>query len=149
MNKPILFLLGLMLFGSACSKDNEASNTDKLTSGQWQITAASSSFTFNGNLQTVDVYANTGACKRDDFFEFKALGIAVRDEGATICATSDPQQQTGTWAFAQNETHLIVAGIGYTFDAEIVELTDTKLKVKYEIDQNGIITSNDLTLEKI
>ncbi len=149
MNKPIMFLLGLLLLGGACTKDDTASNTDKLTTGQWKLTASTSSFTFNGNLQTFDVYEQLGSCVKDDFFEFKALGIAVRDEGPTKCNVGDSQQLTGTWAFAQNETHLLVAGIGYNFDAEILELTDTKLRVKFVIDQNGIVTTYDNTFEKI
>lgn len=149
MNKPIMFLLGLLLLGGACTKDDTASNTDKLTTGKWKLTASTSSFTFNGNVQTFDVYAQLGSCLKDDTFEFKPLGIAIKDEGATKCNVGDPQQLTGTWAFGQNETHLIVAGIGYNFDAEILEFTDTKLHVKYVIDQNGIVTTYDSTFEKI
>lgn len=150
MNKPILFLLGILLLASAsaCKKDS-ASNTDKLTSGKWKLASSMSSFTFNGNLQTFDVYAQLGDCQKDNTFQFNSDGTAVSDEGATKCGSNDPQQTTGTWAFAQNETHIIVAGIGYDFDAEIVELTDTKLEVKYTIDQNGIITTYDSVFEKI
>ncbi len=148
MKKLLVLLLGITFLLGACKKD-EASNTDKLTSGQWKLTASVSSFTFNGNLQTIDVYANLGACQKDNFVEFKADGTLTGDEGPTKCGSNDPQQTTGTWAFEQNETHLVVNGAGYNFDAEILELTDTKLRVKYETNNNGIVTTTETTFEKV
>ena len=147
MNKLTLFLLGFVLVLNACKKD-DASAADKLT-GQWKLVSSTSSFVFNGNTQTLDVYAQLGACQKDNFFEFKTGGVAVTDEGPTKCASGDPQQTTGTWALAQNDTHLIVAGIGYNFDGKIVELTDTTLHVTYSVDNNGIVTTYDSVFQKI
>lgn len=149
MNKSILLLLGFAFLFGACKKDDDASNTEKLTTGQWKLTASVGKFTFNGVLQTVDVYANLGACQKDNIVEFKTDGTTISDEGPSKCASGDPQQTTGTWAFAQDETHLIVNGGGYNFDAEIIEFTDTKLKVKYETNNGGIVTTYDTTFEKI
>lgn len=152
MKKPIFFLLGLglALFFSACGKDEDnASNTDKLTSGQWKLTSSVAKFTFNGVEQTVDAYAQLAACQKDDFAEFKADGTLVSDEGATKCSPSDPQQDNGTWALTQNETHIVVAGTDYNFDAEIVELTSSKLRVKFDTNLNGIVTTTEMVFEKI
>jgi len=148
MNKSILFLLGIALLMGACKKD-DASNSEKLTTGQWKLVSSVGSFTFNGNLQTVDVYANLGACQKDNLVEFKTDGTFVSDEGPTKCGSADPQQTTGIWSLAQSDTHLIVNGGGYNFDAEIVEFSDTKLRVKYQTDNGGIVTSYDTVFEKI
>lgn len=149
MKKPIFFLLGLVLLLAACNKDDEASKTDNLTSGKWKITASVAKFPFNGGETTVDVYANLPACQRDNTAEFKTDGTLIADEGATRCSTNDPQQTTGTWSFAQNETHLIATGTGYNFDAEILELTGSKLRVKYDTTSGGITTTTETTFEKI
>ncbi len=150
MKKPIFFLLGLALAFVAC-KDDEASktNTEKLTSGKWQITASVAKFTSNGVEQTVDVYAITPACRKDNTAEFKTDGSLIADEGATKCSTNDPQQETGTWTFEQNETHLHVVGTDYSFEAEILELSDSVLKVKYDTAAGGITTTTETTFEKI
>lgn len=151
MKKPIFFLLGLglALFLGACDSDSDsASNTEKLT-GQWKLTAATTSFTFNGVPTTVDAYAQLAACDKDDTIEFKADGTTVSDEGATKCDPTDPQQEAGTWTFTQNETHLVVSGPDYDFDAEIVELSDTRMRVTFDEDLNGIVTTNELTFTKI
>lgn len=151
MKKPIFYLLFLVLFAGACSKDedNGASSTDKLTSGLWQVTAWSASFVFNGAQQTIDVYANSGSCQQDNTVEFKPDGTLIADEGPTKCSTNDPQQDIGTWGFAQNETRLVVAGGDYNFDAEILELTNDKLKVKFNVNQSGTVTTNEVVFEKI
>lgn len=150
MKKPIFFLLGLALAFVAC-KDDEASktNTEKLTSGKWKITASVAKFTFNGIEQTVDVYANLPACKKDNTVEFKTDGTVIADEGATKCSPTDPQEETGTWTFEQNEMHLHVVGTDYSFEAEIVELTDSVLKVKYDTTSGGITTTTETTFQKI
>lgn len=152
MKNPIFFLLtfAFALFLGACDDDsNNASNTDKLTDGQWKLTAAVATFTFNGAQQTVDVYGNLPACDKDDTAEFKRDGSLVSDEGATKCDPSDPQQTTGAWVFTQNETHLVVTGTDFDFDAEIVELTDATMRVKFDEDLNGIVTTTNMTFTKI
>jgi hypothetical protein len=152
MKKPIFFLLGigLALFLGACDSDSDnASNTDNLTSGQWKLSSGVATFTFNGVQQTVDVYAQLPACDKDNFAEFKSDGTFVSDEGATKCNPADPQQEAGTWSFTQNETHLVVAGGDYDFDAEILELTDSRMRVKFTEDLNGIVTTTEMVFVKI
>lgn len=148
MKKSIFYLLGLALLLGACSKDNNATNADKLMGGQWRLTALTTSFTYNGNETTVDAYAQLANCDKDDFFVFQSGGVFISDEGATLCNPSDPQQETGTWSFTQNETHLVISGTSVDFDAEILELTDSKLRVKYNEDLSGIATTSELTFLK-
>lgn len=149
MKKSILYLLGLTLVLGACSKDSKnATNSDKLTDGQWRLTALTTSFTYNGVESTIDAYTQLADCDKDNFFVFQSGGIFISDEGATLCNPSDPQQETGTWSFTQNETHLVISGTSDDYDAEILELSDTKLRLKYNEDLNGIATTNELTFLK-
>ena len=152
MKKPILFLLGVgfALFLGACGKDEEnGSKTDNLTSGKWKLSSSVAKFTFNGIEQTVDVYAQLAACEKDNEVEFKADGTLIDDEGALKCDPADPQQEVGTWALTQNDTHLTVSGTDGDFDAEIVELTGSTLKVTYDTDLSGIVTSTVTVFTKI
>ncbi len=150
MKKPIFLLLSIALFFVACDKDdNGVSNTDNLTSGQWRIASSVAKFTFNGVEQTVDVYGQLPDCQKDNLAEFQADGTLIADEGATKCSSNDPQEETGTWEFAQDETHIIVMSDDYDFDAEILELTDSRLRVKYNTNLNGIVTTTETVFEKI
>ena len=149
MKKPIFFMLSIALFFVACDKDdNGANNTDNLTGSQWKITSSVAKFTFNGVEQTVDVYAQLPACQKDNLVEFKTDGTFIADEGATKCSPNDPQEETGTWVFAQDETHIVVVSDDLNFDAEILELTDSRLRVKYDTDLSGTVTTTETVFEK-
>lgn len=152
MKKPIFFLLGLLALSFvACDKDddNSGSNTDKLTSGKWKLSASVAKFTFNGIEQTVDVYGQLQDCETDNELEFKADGTLISDEAAEKCNANDPDQEVGTWSFNQDETEITVSGIDDSFTAEIIELTNSKLRVKYDLNQNGIVTTTETTFVKI
>lgn len=150
MNKPIFLLLGLALVIGACDSDSDnASNTDNLTDGKWKLSALVTKFTFMGVDQTVDAYAQLPACDKDDTLEFETDGTYIGDEGATKCNSGDPQQDSGTWEFTENETRIKVSGADYDFDAEILELSGSTMRVKFTEDLSGIVTNNELTFTKI
>jgi len=152
MKKPIFFLLALLALSfAACDKDddNSGSNTDKLTNGKWKLSASVAKFTFNGMEQTVDVYGQLPDCDTDNEIEFKADGTLISDEADEKCNANDPQQEVGTWSFNQDETEITVSGIDDNFTAEIIELTNSKLRVKYDLNQNGIVTTTETTFVKI
>ena len=75
------------------------------------------------------------ACERDNFVKFNADRTYVGDEGPTLCNTSDPQTQTGTWKFENNDTKLTISDPGalgtdqyfdvITLSASTVRLHDT------------------------
>ena len=152
MKKSHFFLLGFAILFAACGKDDDngnGTNTEKLTDGQWKVTASTGTFDLIGTQQTVDIYALLDACEKDNLAQFKSDGTLVADEGATKCDPSDPQQENGTWQFNTDETRLVVAGADYSFDAEILELTNSKLRVKYVTNFNGTSTTTETTFEKI
>lgn len=141
MKKPIFFLLGLaLLLGVSCKKDDAADKpkADLLTNGKWKISASVATFSVLGTTQTLDIYALIEDCDLDNFFIFQSAGVLIADEGADRCDANEPQQVEGTWELTQNETHLKVTGTDLDFEGEIVELTASKLVIKYATEINGL-----------
>lgn len=125
INITTLFLILLL---AACSKkDSTPSKTELLTSGTWKLTAAVSDDDGNGTYETNN-YATFSPCFTDNFFSFSASSVATLDEGPTKCDPTDPQTETGTWQFTQNETYLKINGDEWKLE----ELTTTTLKWKEE-----------------
>jgi hypothetical protein len=149
MKKPIFYLLAFaatLILGS-CKKDSSDSPNNALTSGKWRIIVSTATFTVGTITQTVDALAMLPNCERDNFFVFQVGGTLLADEGLTKCNSNDLQQTTGSWLLSQNNTRLVVAGGGYNFDAEIVELTSQKLRVKYTTAVSGAPANFDTTFE--
>ncbi|MCW5921420.1 MAG: lipocalin family protein [Saprospiraceae bacterium] len=149
MRKPIFLLLALLSAQAfvACKKDSTDAPNNALTNGRWRAIASTATITVGTINQTVDALAMLPGCERDNFFIFQAGGTLITDEGATKCNSSAPQQTTGTWLLTQNDTRLVVASSGYNFDAEIVELNASKLRVKYTTTVSGAPASFDTTFE--
>ncbi len=95
-----------------------------LTSHSWRLTG----FTASSGSQTVDVYANTPACQRDNFTRFNFNRTGVTDEGATKCSTTDPQTTSFPWDFASSETKLVLGAPSTSYD--ILQLTETTLQLR-------------------
>jgi hypothetical protein len=73
-----------------------------------------------------DAYATFEPCEKDNFFVFKKDGTLETNQGASKCSPSDPQIETGTWSFSNNETEITIDGILCT----IQELTSSNFRVK-------------------
>lgn len=116
MKKILLFtVLSIALVSiSACSKSDDnttapptnndpPTKTELLTrSGGWKM----SGLLLNG-ATFFDVFP---ACTKDDLIKFTADFNVLTDEGATKCASTDPQTYTEKWSFADNETKIILDG---------------------------------------
>lgn len=141
MQKPIIYLLGLILFLGAC-KNNDDDSTPKttlLTNGKWKIVTSKATISLaTGGTTEFDLLAFLSTCEKDGHFVFQSAGVLIADEGALRCDPADPQQTTGAWELTQNETHLKVSSTDLEFEAEIAELTASKLVVKYDTDINGV-----------
>lgn len=113
---------------AACNKkDTAVSKTELLTSGTWKITAVVSDNDANGTYETDD-FATFSLCFTDNFWSFSASSVVTMDEGPTKCDVADPQTETGTWNFTQNETHLMINADEWKLE----ELTTSTLKWKEE-----------------
>ena len=75
-------------------------------------------------------------CDTDNIVTLNADGTGIVDEGATKCDGADPQTYNITWEFKVGEKTINIPGAGIgalSGDAEIVELTGTKLRLSKAI----------------
>lgn len=119
-----VFIIAFLLF--ACSKkDNKVSKTTLLTTGSWNITSSLNDDDGDGIYET-DNLAMSPACFKDNYFTFFTNGQFEINEGPTKCDPMDPQTESVSWQFANNETKLIVDADTY----DLVELSNTTLIIK-------------------
>lgn len=129
----LLFMLAIM----ACNKKNDSpSKTEILTSGTWKITSMMEDADGNGSYET-EFFTALPACYQDNYYIFKTSGQTELNEGASKCDPADPQIETGTWQFSQNETRLTIDGDEYIIDA----LTNTTLRVKDDVATFGMMVT--------
>lgn len=157
--KKIHFALAIAasaLFVTSCtdkSKDDETvtpkakTKTELITAGKWQMSAATLTMNDNGVDTTYDFFADMEACEKDDFMTFGTDGNGSEDEGATKCDPADDQTTSGKWSFYDNETKLIITVDGDADTADIVELTESTLKLKYS--EPALEMSSMLTYKRI
>ncbi|MCB0488751.1 MAG: lipocalin family protein [Cyclobacteriaceae bacterium] len=116
-------LLGVTLL-SSCSKDDEPnlSRTELLTQKPWKLTQTAI-VGFGGEPPE-----STAA---DDIYTFSADGAYTFDEGASKEDAGDPQTITGTWEFLEDETKIRISYSGITLTQDIIELSTSTLKVRF------------------
>lgn len=111
MKKRNFLLIALVAVFSAalffaCSKDDEKTKIEMITSGSWRMTAATCEPAIPGVGNNIFVLMES--CQKDNIYTFNANGTKLEDEGATKCNPDDPQTVNGTWEFAENETKVIL-----------------------------------------
>ncbi|MGI4884354.1 MAG: lipocalin family protein [Janthinobacterium lividum] len=135
MKKALLLLLVAASLGACKKNDDNAprSNTDLLTARNWRLSAETTTTVVNNNPpKTTDSYASAAACERDDFLKFNADHSITSDEGPVLCNPADPQTQTGTWKFENDEAKLTITdptvpGPGQTFD--VISLSASTMRL--------------------
>lgn len=141
------FLFAMILIsanvGCKKDKDEEKSKTELLTSGQWKISAMTltpgSDWDMDGDIDT-DLYSLLDACDKDDYLVFSTNGSVEYNEGATKCDQDDPQSESDSWSFTDNETKINLDGDIYTID----ELTSSRFRISLTEDDETLT----LTLTK-
>jgi hypothetical protein len=148
MKKLSLFLLATVALG-ACKKDSEntptTSKTDLLTSHNWKPSAGTFSITAGGQTISNDAF---DSCEKDDVYKFGTDKSLVVDAGTTKCDPSDPQKETGTWAFTSNEQKMTISMPGQSVpvsDLDIKELSAKTLHITATQSANGGSYSIDMT----
>lgn len=139
---PKIYILLLSFLSlAACSKSGSTkSKTELISSATWKFSQAGLD---NNGDGTIDVAAPSGlveACVTDNLVTFKSDKTGVVDEGATKCASTDPQTSAFTWALSADETQItfsgaLVAGIGG--DAKIIEISDSRFVLSKSIAVSG------------
>lgn len=147
--RPGLILAMVLLAVAACQKSGENSgNTSKsktqlLTQKTWKIVAhtVNPAVDLNGDgTADSDVFATVyEACNKDDIYSFKSDGTGLVDEGPTKCTDSDPQSTALEWLFKSSETVIQIKQGLVSLDFNVVELSESTLKVSYT-QSNGTIT---------
>ena len=136
--KSLILTLVLASVAFSCKKSDPAVDPKVAIIGKWRITA--SSLVLGG--VTLDVFAQTPACEKDNYTEFRNPNIAIEDEGATKCNASDPQQvRSGTWVLNADNTLLTLDGDAAT----VLELNNSTLRLR--VTDAGIV--GNVTYTKI
>jgi hypothetical protein len=129
-------LLALTVFVTSCKKDK--TNAELLSSKSWTLVSLTVdppiAVPFPTPTTYTDVYATLEACEKDDLVKFNTGGIVTFDEGTTKCNPAAPQTVGGTYSINSTETIVTVN----SQDWNIVELTDSKLKVTYKESLLGV-----------
>ena len=126
-NSLLLFTLALGLTFTSCSKDDDTvpqTKTEMLTGKNWKVIAQTTSV---NNGTPSDTYATEKACTKDDFETYASDGNVTFDEGPTKCAVNEPQTQSGTWAFVEDESKLKITRSNIPTEYTITELTASSM----------------------
>lgn len=129
-----LIAVSAMFILASCSKDEEEvskTRTELLTQADWKIV---SDMNKSGSDPWNDEISSYDACELDNYLSFKIDHTAVYDEGATKCDPSDPQIESGVWAFTDNDTRINLNGASFTLD----ELSATTLTISFSYTYNGV-----------
>lgn len=148
-----------LLFATSCKKDNDSnpsngggnsSRKTTLTSGKWKMIASTTTYSVAGQTFNVDLYAMLQSCTTDNLFFFNSDGTATQDEGATKCNASAPQTSAaGNWSLGDNDTKLIGSFSGTNITADILELSNTSMKLRYVTNYTGIPATTTTTYTHI
>lgn len=137
----LVCLLATTLF-NGCKKDEETTTTtttptaktDLLCGKNWMLTAYTINPAydfFHTGTPVTDLMGSMQPCLYNNITTYSTNLSYVVDEGATKCSGSAPQTyETGTWAFASSESHLVVSRTGgSSLDYSIATLNSTTLQL--------------------
>jgi Lipocalin-like domain len=149
MNRALLFALAALPLFVACKKDDPKTKTELLTDKNWQLKAATSDpgFPVNGTTVT-DYYGQLGQCSKDDIERFEKPNVYKFDEGANRCS-GQSQTTVGTWVFSSDESKITITDASGSQTAEILELSDNTMKLKFQIPGANVIYNITATYSKI
>ncbi|TGE20477.1 hypothetical protein E5K00_21000 [Hymenobacter aquaticus] len=149
MQRSSLIALSLLLAGAlgACKKDNTETKQDMLVGKNWQISAATT--TYSGSQSgTEDVYAEMLACEKDNYIRFESNKTLQVNEGKNVCPDSEPMAM-GSWDINADQTKLYInapeLGNSAAAQSDIVELSSSKLVLKNVIVQPDVMAVTTTT----
>lgn len=132
-NRSIVFTLalGIGLFLSGCSSDNNGGSTLAPLTGKWNFSKIGT--TIAGQEVLTDPPQNESGCYKDylEFHSDNTVTAGNYDSGSSPCALTT---QSGT--YVRTDNHITTVIDGTNVSEEILNLTLTELKVK---DTSGAI----------
>ena len=145
MKKLILLCLGVATLG-ACDKNSKpapaTTRVDLLTAKSWRLS------TITASLGSTPLPSGLiPACNNDDTYKFNLDKTVIQDAGASKCSSTDPQTQTGTWAFNNDQSKLTIAVPGSLLngEADVKELTSSTLHIYTTPTISGVTINVDAT----
>lgn len=129
MKKIMLFGLSMVLMLLSCSKQKSdpVSKTQLLTSATWYHVRTTS--TISG-VTTESTFSSSGACAKDDPFDFKPFGKLIISQGASKCVPGSLDYRVEwDWELTENESIISLCD-GICGDWQILKLTPDSLLVK-------------------
>ena len=142
----ILMSAVIVLSLAACKKkkitpEEEASKKDLLVNKDWVLTALKLSM----GGQESDEFGSLSACHKDDIYRFEDSGVYTLSEGATKCNPEDTDK--GKWTLNSDQNVLTVM-TSDTTKFDVIEITETSLKVSSTESLNGIPVKETSTFSK-
>ncbi|MFT3910312.1 MAG: hypothetical protein QM737_12885 [Ferruginibacter sp.] len=116
------------------NNNQQKSKTTLLTQAPWYHTLVQKRSSPSDPWETNNF--SMQPCGMDDIFTFGSTGSYLWDDGATDCGTSPQTLESGTWVFANNETHMTVTltntpGVTPVQDWTIEQLDENTLIYSY------------------
>jgi len=146
-------LICIFIILLSCQKDKHddtvtptTTKTELLTTETWKYIGAviDPAYDYYGDGTPVtNIFDIMKACEKDDFEVYQTNGTWEYNEGPTKCDPSYPQTFNLPWNFTANETKLFVGSVEHT----ILELTATRLKLRYNVEDAGVIYTEEDTYE--
>ncbi len=128
----LMLALAAGVFATSCKKDDDDDNKSKkeiLTEASCWATVKTETYDANTGVWFETPVPN---CDKDDCLRFYTDGVAIIDEGALLCDSSDPLTIEGTWALSVDETTITLNIDGYTAPAKIIEISSNKLVLEID-----------------
>jgi hypothetical protein len=134
MKKVPIAILICFLF--SCSKNDQpktSSASANISSSSWKYESGGVDVDKNGSIDlALSTIGSIGPCRLDNTATFRADGTGTTDEGATKCNATDPQTESFTWSFQNNESLLNIGGnglLGTGGQFRIITLTGTQFSL--------------------
>lgn len=129
----VILLTGL----SSCNKDSLKSRKDLLTEGNWIIRGYTDNpgYDFDGDGDNdTNFFVLLDACDKDDFLNFYGDGSGASDQGSNKCDPFDPQRESFSWYFTDNDNRINIDGD----DWNITELTSSRFAISNTYNSSGV-----------
>lgn len=138
---PKIIVLLCCISSIACSKSStKKSKTELISSSTWKYSQAGLDNNGDGTIDVAAPSSLVEACVIDNTVTFKSDKSGIVDEGATKCATTDPQTTPFTWALSADESTITFSGAiiaGISGDAKIIEVSDSRFVLSKPLTVSG------------